>query len=132
VPPGLALEVEIALGRPCDSALMTCIGELAPLSCPSCDGALTRVRTTGPLRFRCQVGHAFTAEVLDAEQGQSADEALRLALRVLEERIVLLEGMARDHRAGGRVRSADLVESRLGEFRRGADVIRDALVTGRI
>jgi two-component system chemotaxis response regulator CheB len=132
VPPGLGLEVEIALGRPCDSTVLTRIGELAPLSCPSCGGALSHMRATGPLRYRCQVGHAFTAEVLDAEQGHSADEAMRVALRVLEERIVLLEGMARDHRAGGRTRSAELVEARLGEFRHAADVIRGALLDGRI
>nr|CCD32175.1 CheB methylesterase [Methylocystis sp. SC2] len=43
------------------------------------------------LRFRCQVGHSYTADSLAAHKEGSVDEALRVALRIMEERIVLVE-----------------------------------------
>jgi two-component system chemotaxis response regulator CheB len=38
-----------------------------------------------PLRFDCQVGHTATADVVTKEQENAVDEALRVALRIIEE-----------------------------------------------
>ncbi|MEP3023828.1 MAG: hypothetical protein ABJO80_17980 [Sulfitobacter sp.] len=55
-----------------------------------------------PLRFRCQVGHGYTAEALAKEQEGSLDEAVRVALRIVGERATLIERMVRDAQAAGR------------------------------
>lgn len=55
---------------------------------------LSQVRGLGPLRYRCQVGHGYTAQALDAVQQTGLDEAIRVALRIVEERAVLSERMA--------------------------------------
>lgn len=47
------------------------------LTCPNCNGVLSKVRGAKPLRFRCQVGHARTADIVAKEQENAVDEALR-------------------------------------------------------
>jgi two-component system chemotaxis response regulator CheB len=127
IPAALALEIDIALGRPCDSHVLQAIGAPVAISCPSCGGVLSEVRADGPLRYRCQVGHAYTADVLEAQQEGAVDEALRLALRIVEERVTLLERMAENDRRTGRPRSATQMDMRVAEYRAHADVIRRSL-----
>jgi two-component system chemotaxis response regulator CheB len=43
------------------------------------------MKAANPLRFRCQVGHAFTSDSLAKEQEGRVDEALRVALRIIQE-----------------------------------------------
>lgn len=52
-----------------------------------------------PLRFRCQMGHACTADAL-ASATEEVDEAIRVAMRVMEERVTLVERMARARDSG--------------------------------
>jgi len=47
---------------------------------------LSTLKMGQPLRFRCQVGHAFAADALAREQEGQVDEAMRVALRIIEER----------------------------------------------
>lgn len=128
VPRELRLEVDIALGRPCDTPTLAQLADPVAMSCPACGGVLSEIRNSRPVRYRCQVGHGFTAHVLDTEQEQPADEALRVALRIIEERLTLLNRMARDDRSNHRLKSAAMYEDRAAEFERSATVIRDALL----
>jgi two-component system, chemotaxis family, protein-glutamate methylesterase/glutaminase len=125
VPRALELEVDIALGRPCRSETIAEMAEPAPLSCPACGGVLSQL-DGGPLRFRCQVGHAFTARALEEEQEGSLDEAVRVALRIVEERAVLAERMARDAAAAGRPRTDERYRSKAADLRQTAEVLRSA------
>jgi two-component system chemotaxis response regulator CheB len=127
-PRGLALEVDIALGRPCNTPTLAQIANPIALSCPSCGGVLSVMNDDNPLRLRCQVGHGFTAKALAAEQEGSTDEALRVALRIVEERATLATRMAKDDRLKGRTGSAELLEARVGELRIHAETIRETLI----
>jgi two-component system, chemotaxis family, protein-glutamate methylesterase/glutaminase len=101
VPAEIRLEVDIALGRQIGSETMLTIANPVPISCPACGGVLSQIKSWPPLRFRCQVGHAYTSEALAAESESAVDEALRVALRIIEERVTLSEKMAEDaHRSG--------------------------------
>lgn len=125
VPDAVLLEIDIALGRPCLTADIETFADPVALSCPSCGGVLSQVRT-GPLRFRCQVGHAFTADILAKEQEGALDEAVRIALRIVEERAQLIDRLARDSDAAGRSHSARDFARKGQELRRHADVLRRA------
>jgi len=127
IPRALELEIAIALGRPSRAATIAEIADVAPLSCPACGGTLSQLKEP-PLRYRCQIGHAYSAGALAHEQDGSLEEALGVALRTVEERAVLAERMARDAEQSGRVRSMEDYLSKASEFRRSAEVLRNAAI----
>jgi two-component system chemotaxis response regulator CheB len=126
-PESLELEVDIAAGRRLGADRLREIADPSALSCPDCQGVLSEVRGEQPLRYRCQIGHASTAEILDS-RAEQVDEAMRIALRVMEERVTLVTRMAEDARRTGRNTVAELYESRAEEYTRYATVLRQAAV----
>src|SRR5215475_10317457 len=124
IPPEIRLEVEIAAGERIGSDTLAPLADPVALTCPGCGGVLSEVKGAHPLRFRCQVGHAYTADALAKEQEGRVDEALRVALRIIEERAELVDRMARDGRQSGRVAVAQMYAARAVEYRRYADMIR--------
>ena len=126
-PEDIRLEVEIALGRPVGSEDTLRLANPVPLSCPACGGVLSQMRRSPPLRFRCQVGHGYTAEALRSEQESSVDEALRVALRIVEERATLTEKMAREAHDDGLRLSAASLEKRAKESRDHVETLRQAI-----
>jgi len=128
VPDDVRLEVDIALGRRVDTATISAIADPAPFSCPSCGGVLSQVRRSPPLRFRCQVGHAFTSATLAETSENAVDEAMRIALRIIEERVTLSEKMAEDASRNGLDAAAAANRRRADEGREYAEVLRRNLV----
>jgi two-component system chemotaxis response regulator CheB len=128
VPSEISLEVEIAAGERIGSDSLTGIAEPAPLTCPSCGGVLSTIKMGQPLRFRCQVGHAYTVDALAKEQESRVDEALRVALRIIGERAELVQRMADDGRQSGRVAVAQMYGRRAAEYREYADMIRRVML----
>lgn len=121
----LAMEVEIAAGARLGSEKLRALADPSALSCPDCQGVMSEMRGQKPLRYRCQIGHASTAEVL-AARTQNMDEAVRVAMRMMEERVTLVERMAADARETGRNAVAELYEERAAEYRRYAATLREA------
>jgi two-component system chemotaxis response regulator CheB len=128
IPPELRLEVDIAAGERVDTPILSQIADPAALTCPGCGGVLSMMKGGSPLRFRCQVGHAYTADVLAKEQEGRIDEALRVALRIVEERAELVHRMAEDGRQTGRRAIAEMYEARAEEYRDHAETIRRAVL----
>lgn len=128
VPPKeLELEIRIAAGARVGSKTLRSFTEPSAVSCPDCHGVLSEVKSSGPLRYRCQIGHAYTVQtVLDDQQGQ-VDEALSIALRLMEERLTLVERMAADAHGQGRSAVAELYSSRADEYRGYVDTLRGAV-----
>jgi two-component system chemotaxis response regulator CheB len=127
VPPEIQLEVEIAAGERVDSEKLRPVARPAALTCPACGGVLSQLNGS-PLRFRCQVGHAYSADALAKEQESSVDEALRVALRIIEERAELVHRMAEDARHSGRRAVAQMYDARAVEYREYADTIRRVML----
>jgi two-component system chemotaxis response regulator CheB len=126
--PELRLEIEIAGGRYVSSDQLREIADPSTISCPECHGVLSEMKGEGPLRYRCQIGHAYTADAVGAAQQPQVDEALRIALRMMEERHTLVVRMAEDARISGRTAVAELYEGRADEYRRHATTLRRAAV----
>lgn len=129
VPADIRLEVEIAAGRRIDTDAFRQVAAPVALTCPQCGGVLSQIEASQPLRFRCQVGHAVTAEVLASEQENAVDEAMRIALRIVGERAELVQRMADDARTAGRVRTAQTYLERAEELRHHAETIRRAVLS---
>src|SRR5260370_25765725 len=69
-------------------------GAPSAFGCPDCGGVLWEYQDEKMTRFRCRVGHAWTAESLLAEQAEALEAALWAALRGLEERAELAQRLA--------------------------------------
>jgi two-component system chemotaxis response regulator CheB len=105
-------------------------GVPSPFACPACGGVLWEVDDDEMLRFRCRVGHAFTAEgVVDAESAE-VERALWTAVRALHERAHLAEKIAGRLRGTRAQLSGRRFEEIAGEARREAEVIRKLIVEG--
>ena len=128
IPPEIQLEVEIAAGERIGSDTLRRIADPAALTCPDCGGVLSTLKLGKPLRFRCQVGHAFTSDVLAKQQESRVDEAMRVALRIIEERAELVGRMAEEGRQSGRRALSEMYGARAAEYREYADLIRKTVL----
>lgn len=71
--------------------LVSGIGDSVAFTCPECSGPIREIKDSTMVRFRCQVGHAYTAQAMFAGRLESleadlwhlvssSEEARRLAL----------------------------------------------------
>jgi two-component system chemotaxis response regulator CheB len=94
VPADLTLEASIAERVVGTTEEVSQLGHPVPLTCPDCGGALWEMEHGSVHRFRCHTGHAFTAESLADSSRHALEETLWVALRMMEERKILLASMA--------------------------------------
>ncbi len=90
----LDLETRIAAADPDALNGEVHLGEPASLGCPECGGTLWELQEGNLTRFRCRVGHAYTAASLLDEQADVLEDALWAALRNLEEQSSLYRRLA--------------------------------------
>jgi two-component system, chemotaxis family, protein-glutamate methylesterase/glutaminase len=103
-------------------------GQLAGLSCPDCGGPLFDV-PDDDLRFRCRVGHAWTARAAVRRNAEEVERALWTAARIIEDDLELQQRIAARAEEGGRHsvarRVSDRIDVRRGTLRSLYELIRD-------
>ncbi len=102
------------------------LGKPAQLSCPECHGAMWEIGGAGQLRYRCHIGHAYTAEAMFAARNEEIENLLTTLLRAHRERGYMLRRMASTER----IRRAGNLASEL-DFR-AQDCERDAGLIERL
>jgi two-component system chemotaxis response regulator CheB len=131
-PPGEELRREVALMESDDSVLSEHHpGTPSAWPCPDCSGVLWAINDGPLLRFRCRVGHAWSAESLLHEQGKGVEAALWMALRALEDRAALSQTLAERAEQAGRPISAGRLRQDLGDMSRSLEVLRHLLASGQ-
>jgi two-component system chemotaxis response regulator CheB len=75
-------------------------GTPSAFGCPECGGVLWEMDGEEMLRFRCRVGHAYTASSLSVEQVEVVEGALWAAMRALEEGASLSRRLAENAARG--------------------------------
>lgn len=103
-------------------------GAPSSLTCPECGGTLWQVDEDNLIRFRCHLGHAFTAEGLLDQQDERVEASLWTALRDLEEAAEFRRRMAIRAREGGMTRLTQEHDMLVHEFEVRASVIRGLLL----
>jgi len=98
-------------------------------TCPECKGAIQEIRENGRLRYRCRVGHAYSADDLAIEKAKAVEDVLWVALQTLEERTQMLETLSHEEGQRGRQRGADEYAARASETRAQSDRLRDLLAS---
>lgn len=74
------------------------IGAPSIFSCPTCGGVLVEYYDNALLRYRCQIGHAYSPESFLAEQAAAHDTALWTAFRALNERVNFAQRLTEEAR----------------------------------
>lgn len=103
-------------------------GTPSPFGCPDCGGVLWETRDGDLVRYRCRIGHAWTADGLAFEQQSSLEEALWTALRALEESAQLNEQLAGRIARRGHPRLQERFLARSESLRAKAAIIRQVLL----
>ena len=103
-------------------------GNPSAFACPDCGGVLWELDEEGFLRFRCRVGHAFTARNLSVEQQHAVETALWSALRALEESAALYKRLSSRATTSQHTQSAQLFQDRAENTEQNARVLREFLV----
>jgi two-component system, chemotaxis family, protein-glutamate methylesterase/glutaminase len=101
------------------------LGELTPLTCPECSGALISIREGKLIRYRCHTGHAYTASALLADVTKSVEESFWKAIRSLEEAVMLLEQSGKQFAEGGNKTASDQFYQKARESRERAAQARE-------
>ncbi len=127
VPIEIRLEAAIAaqelVGMETDEQL----GRPSRFTCPECHGALWEIDDGALLRYRCHVGHAFTADVVLQAQAVQAEEMLWSLMRAHQERAALARRMASQERMQSRHALAEQLLQRARGYDEDAEVIRRLL-----
>lgn len=103
-------------------------GKPSQFACPECGGVLWEIDQSGLLRYRCRVGHAYTARHLRAEQRQAVETALWSALRALEENASLYRRMAERARKSRWDQSARTFGDRASDAETNSETLRNFLL----
>lgn len=102
--------------------------QVSSYTCPDCHGPLWEIQDGPLLRFRCLVGHAFTAESMFEGLADNIEESLWMALNTLQESEQLYVRLTR--RAGelNQHRAAQRFTAKVEEIRTRMTAIRNLLV----
>ena len=127
VPEEIKYEVDIARGRHMRMHEMDRIGRRSVLACPDCHGVMWEIDEGELIRYRCHVGHAYTAEVMSLALDENLSRALASALRALDERAALAEKLRQQASTSGRKHLVEHWAQKAKEFEADAEIIRSSI-----
>jgi two-component system chemotaxis response regulator CheB len=127
VPDDVKYEVEIARSGRAIMRNMDHFGRRSVLACPDCHGVMWEIDEGDLVRYRCHVGHAYTAELLSLSLDENLTRALGSALRALDERLFLARRLGDQAREKGLNHVAESWAEKAQEFEKEAQVIRRAI-----
>lgn len=111
---------------------MEAIGTHAGVSCPECHGPIWKIKD-GPIqRYRCHVGHAYSAQTMLAGQIEAQETHLWQALRVMKERVALIWEMRAHAQDDDRAADARAYEATVRRLERNIGLIQDMLEEGEL
>jgi two-component system, chemotaxis family, protein-glutamate methylesterase/glutaminase len=97
--------------------------------CPDCAGALFQLEEGNLVRYRCRVGHAWSADSLLARQAVDLEGALWVALRSLEEKAALNAKLGERANGQGHDRTAARFNENVQEALGAAELVRQLITT---
>jgi two-component system chemotaxis response regulator CheB len=101
----------------------------SPLTCPDCGGSLWELKAQGLLRYRCHVGHGFSAESLGEGMNVKLEDTLWSALRAMEELIELRKRMLDRSRSQQLTVLAATLQSEIAELEERGAIMRKLLLS---
>ena len=108
------------------------IGQPSGFTCPECAGGLWEVKEGPLVRYRCRVGHAYSADSLVSAYGSSVEAALWAALRSLEENASFSRRLARRADSMNQRIALERFEAQAARASEHANTLRAILATGPV
>ena len=105
-------------------------GPATALTCPDCGGAIWEHVDGELVRYRCHVGHAYTADSMVGAQANVVEAALWIAVRALEEKAHLSRRLAERTSGRGLERLAQRYAEAVQAAELGSSTIRHLLLNG--
>jgi two-component system chemotaxis response regulator CheB len=103
-------------------------GERSEFACPDCGGGLYYTGSAGKSpHYRCHVGHSYAEGDLLFMMTKNLENTLWVALRMMEERRLLLKRMAEEEVGKGWVHSAALKRTRESEIKTHIERLKEIL-----
>src|ERR1043166_9608598 len=127
LPRSVKFEVEVARTGRSSMNDLDSIGHRSVLACPDCGGVMWEIDEDELLRYRCHVGHTYTAEVMSVALDDNLRRALASASRALEERVALASKLHRQAVDRGHRLLAENWADKAREFEREMEVIRGSI-----
>jgi two-component system chemotaxis response regulator CheB len=124
---GLEYEVNVARDGRGSISEMDRIGRRSVLACPDCHGVMWEIDEGELVRYRCHVGHAYSAEIMSLALDENLKRAFGSALRALDERVALARKLEAQATTSGRTAIAMSWAEKAVEFEAEAQVIRDSI-----
>ena len=126
------LRVEIGKVAMDDRVSQREVGQPSGFTCPECQGGLWELQEGMLFRYRCRVGHAYSADSLLSAYGSSVEAALWAALRSLEENAAFARRLAKRseimHQPNAQTRFTRQAEAASEH----ASTLRDMLASGPV
>lgn len=127
VPGHLPYEINVASGGRGSMSEMDRIGRRSVLACPDCHGVMWEIDDGELVRYRCHVGHAYSAEIMNLALDENLRRAFGTALRALDERIALARKLESQANTSGRTEIAASWAAKAVEYEAEAEIIRDSI-----
>jgi two-component system chemotaxis response regulator CheB len=106
------------------------IGTRTSSTCPECNGSIWQIGDEDPLRFRCHVGHSFTAGPFLFSQTAFIEKTLWSAVKALEEKVTLTRQIADRLKAANQTKSAENYEKFADSVDKEVGVLRRLILHG--
>jgi two-component system chemotaxis response regulator CheB len=126
-PERIRYEVEIARTGRSSMEELDRIGKRSFFACPDCHGVMWEIEEGGLVRYRCHVGHTYSADVMAIALDENLRRALASALRALEERVKLAQNLHKQAVQNGHKLVAENWAERARDYESEMHVVRDAV-----
>jgi two-component system chemotaxis response regulator CheB len=97
---------------------MNAIGTHAGISCPECHGPMWKIKSSRLPRYRCHVGHAYSAQTMVEGQIEAQETHLWQALRLMKERVSLIWEIRSHAQDEGRASDAKSCEAKVNQLQK--------------
>jgi two-component system, chemotaxis family, protein-glutamate methylesterase/glutaminase len=106
------------------------IGSHAGVSCPECHGPIWKIKDGTLQRYRCHVGHAYTAQAMAEGQIEAQEIHLWQALRLMKERVSLIWEMRSHAESDHRNDDVAFFEAKVRQLQKNIDRLQAMIEEG--
>jgi two-component system chemotaxis response regulator CheB len=100
-PPAIIAESKLSEKSATTIEQVATIGEKTLFACPDCGGGLWQISNDRVKHYRCHIGHSYSETDMIVRQSQAIEQTLWVALRMMEERKILLKKTATENESKG-------------------------------